>query len=774
MQTLEGGAQLYLSQPGFAKVLAVGQQSLATSLEQSVCVARQTVSLTDVCYTNQGQCTPGCAFTVTPTSIQFSVANPQTINVRVTATVSGSVPIDDAIAGSCTMVLTIGSLVTDADVGITIDPTTGAFSAALDRINSAQVTNVNWSGCGMIGNLASLVTSLNDAFLASWVVDFFTPALNATITTIVPDPRELAAMVNLPALVVTGPAASTGALVETRLLPGGYSQLTNGGLALGMITGFNADADPATRTAGLVSEAAPCAAGLTPPDFAAPAYALTPTARGTFPLAPAGPFVGAPAPASDFVLGVSKTALDLAGYHMVAAGGLCLTMDAGRLAVIGRDMLDDLLGVPLDTEAAELRLVVRPQDGMRFAIPVASAGAPTLIVALLGLRIDLEAKPATTFIPVLSLTADVELGLLFGTRRDAGLPVMLEATRATLSVSNPSVLVSDPRYAGLSAAERAQLVGTAVDVVWSGLGAGAGVFFVPGVGGMSADNVGLARTVTPSDEFLTITASLVSGTAALSAPAPTPAPTSSTLTVPTPTELRAALLAGDDSGLPTVHIELPTSDDASRPLEHAWRTAGGAWRPYQAVGDLVVRDRSFAWQGPHTIELRSRVVGDDGTTSPTGTTAVLIDYAPPTIFAAQATLTGALVVPARDTVSTTLEWAMARLGANTPTTAWTADPNLNRAEALSLGNDIVVFVRDNVGNVAQATVHLADPNPAGQQPSTGCGCAAGLGSQPPTVLLLMLAWLVAARRSRGVSRRSGRSSTTRPAFFWSASGNDVP
>jgi hypothetical protein len=63
-------------------------------------------------------------------------------------------------------------------------------------------------------------------------------------------------------------------------------------------------------------------------------------------------------------------------------------------------------------------------------------------------------------------------------------------------------------------------------------------------------------------------------------------------------------------------------------------------------------------------------------------------------------------VPARDALSATLEWAMGRVGENTPATAWTSDPNLDSSAALALGDDVVVYVRDEVGNFANATLHL--------------------------------------------------------------------
>jgi hypothetical protein len=69
---------------------------------------------------------------------------------------------------------------------------------------------------------------------------------------------------------------------------------------------------------------------------------------------------------------------------------------------------------------------------------------------------------------------------------------------------------------------------------------------------------------------------------------------------------------------------------------------------------------------------------------------------------------------------------MGRVSEGTPATPWTPNPNLDATAALALGDDIVVYVRDGVGNIAQATVHLT--------PNDGCVGAASLeGSQSQDV-----------------------------------------
>jgi hypothetical protein len=350
---------------------------------------------------------------------------------------------------------------------------------------------------------------------------------------------------------------------------------------------------------------------------------------------------------------------------------------------------------------------VRPTQGVDFAVGTGLGPAPHLTATLAGLAIDVDAVSAGVPTTALRVTADVAVGSKLATRYDGGLSVGLESLRSTIAVSGQTFEVLDARFGALDDEDLAVLVATAADVVLAAIGADAGTFRVPAVAGSVLNFVRVERVTTVSDDFLAIAGALGSAPP-IDPQAPTPQPISTTVDEPTPAALRAALLAGSDAALPTVHVELPTVDGV-RPLEHAWRTAGGAWHPYVATGDLAIRDRSFAWQGERTIQLRSRVVGDDTTTSQTGSATVAIDWAPPAVFADQVTFETHLVVPARDATGGALEWAIGRVGESEPETEWTADPNLDLAAAQALGDEVVVYVRDAAGNVGQATVPSPEP-----------------------------------------------------------------
>ena len=129
--------------------------------------------------------------------------------------------------------------------------------------------------------------------------------------------------------MLEGVSPGTDGFMEARIVPGGYVNLVNSGMSLGVITGLNADEDPSTRTAGLTSEPHLCAPPMQAPNFGAPPANLPLTSRSTYALGVAGAFNGSPDPSADLVMRISETTLDLAGHHAVTSGMMCLGVGTG-------------------------------------------------------------------------------------------------------------------------------------------------------------------------------------------------------------------------------------------------------------------------------------------------------------------------------------------------------------------------------------------------------------------------------------------------------------
>ena len=208
-QTLEGGAQIRVTPAGFVKLKSVAPAIIGNELIQGMCVPQQNTFGSDVCYTNQGGCTPGCfvAVALPVPFLTISVTNANTVHLQIAASVSGSVRIDDPLLPACTASFSGASVPGDVDVGLSIDPATGALKTRINRINSIS-SGVSFTGCASILNRNAILTAFVDSLVSAWILDAVTPAVNAVIEEFVPTQTELAALVDLPALALTGLSAS--------------------------------------------------------------------------------------------------------------------------------------------------------------------------------------------------------------------------------------------------------------------------------------------------------------------------------------------------------------------------------------------------------------------------------------------------------------------------------------------------------------------------------------------------------------------------------------
>src|SRR5262249_124153 len=141
--------------------------------------------------------------------------------------------------------------------------------------------------------------------------------------------------------------------LELLLMPGGYVQTREGGLTLGVMSGVNSDRDESTRTLGLASEPSTCVPARPTPQLSTPPWRLPSNPpRRDYILAVADGFSGVVEPRDaqgripDVEIGISRTFLDLFGFHLYSSGALCLSVDgasvsglsAGTLSVIASSL----------------------------------------------------------------------------------------------------------------------------------------------------------------------------------------------------------------------------------------------------------------------------------------------------------------------------------------------------------------------------------------------------------------------------------------------------
>ncbi|WP_428266905.1 hypothetical protein [Haliangium sp.] len=778
-QTIEGGAQIRVTSSGFAKIESLAGSLVDDALADGFCLPPTGAVGVDLCGTDVGACAPGCEVVPSNFSIDLSAPQPDVLHVRASLDAVAQVHADAGVLGSCTLEVRVRGVDVDVDVPLVLDPTTGVLE--LPPIAPEQIAvNLPQPGYGQCGIFDDIIGAIDGALLPlleDVVAEQVADQLDAALNGFLPDPLGIEGAFDLDQLL--GGLAPRSSGLELRMFPGGLVGLEGGGLTLGAIVGINADRDPATRTRDLDSEPARCAPLASTPALGEAPRALPETARGTFLLAAAGELGGKPDPAADIAVGLSESALDLAGHHLVAGGGLCLEIGSGLLPNVSLGTISLLvpsLGLLGDGDEP-LLLVLRPSGPVDFDVgdfdvgDGGGDGAPALIVHLDQLELDFYALLFERYMRLFTvrLSTDVELGLEF-TTTEAGAPALLPVLGG-LDADSIAVEALNTEFLRESPDDIAAVVAPIVDLAAPFLAGALAPVELPNVAGFTLTDLRARKIVTDEDQFLVLLATLGESPAtdppaaitAAAAPTPTRADTVASLAeirVPAPAEIRAALTGQPEGAMPELVIDVVDRDPAGRALEYTWNLDGGMWRPFTRARPLFIRDPALAIQGRHWIEVRARVAGDYRTLDLTpAVIPVVLDSAPPRIDAAGARIeAGLLRVPARDLVSPrdTLAFAYGAPGRD-PATAWGGAIAVAEAERLARAGRLAVHVRDQQGNVAVAEVDLdrLSGTAAG-------GCSAGAGQGGLAVLLCAAALLWLSRRRRRVASAPRPESGARP------------
>jgi hypothetical protein len=810
-QTIEGGGQVRVTRAGFQKLTSVVPAIINDSLASGFCVPQ---GQTDTpsggflatgarwCHQNQGG-TPsipdacgngtGCNVGVHVDRTDLSVTNQQRMRIQLQFDLNSNVPVSGQVVGigfSCTLGVSGPNIVVDADIDFFIKPENGELGIRLAAINGLDTSDLDFSGCSIVSDVANLVNSLLNSFIGEFIIDLLAPTLNDLIQGFLPDPLGIAGMIDI-GQMMAGVSPGTEGFMEARMVPGGYVNLVGNGMSLGLITGLNADQNPATRTPDLDSEPAYCVPPIPAPDFAAPPASLPTSARGTFQLAAAAEFIGQPEPADDLAIGMSETTLDLAGHHLVTSGGLCLGVGTSlieqlKLGTIG--LLVPSLG-ELGKGDEPVLLVTRPQKAIDFKVGDNTMASPALTLTLTDFEIDFYGFIFERYTRAFTMSLDLQVGINLEFVQMPGQPAQVKPILVGLESENIHIEVLNNEFVAESRQQLETVLPTVFDLALPLLGMGLQPIDVPDFAGFTLNNLRVQHVTTPQDDFLAIYASLGAsqmlrewagtrfpslGPVVDRFDADTAAPAIvegarahvASVVVPPPASVRGALMGVAGEALPSVTIAVDTHDALGRPLEWSWNLNGGLWRPFTSASPLILRDRAFVWQGKYTIGLQARAQGDYRTTSPdTIELPVVIDSAGPKIHVAEAKWADDLfVVPATDAVAAfaELEWAFGRPDDAEAATDWQERPGADRQTArdLSVDGDLRVFVRDPSGNVSTA---LAKTGFHGAPGEGGCNCDSTGGPTKGGLVLVLLTGLALALRGRGlrmaraVARRGGRA-----------------
>ncbi len=787
-QTVEGGAQIRVTPAGFNKLTSILPGLFNDQLSEGFCVPRGEVGDADgflgtgafFCNGNVAGCSPGCQVDVSLNSLTPTVTNQNLLNLQLSTSVATTVNISGQVIGigfSCSLNISSNNLGGNVDIGLGIRPDSGELELNLANINSFT-TNFDFSGCGPLSDIGNFVSEFLDSFVGQFIIDLLTPTINDILQDLLPSPLGIAGMLDANSLVAgISPGTDAGSL-EARIVPGGYVNLIRNGMSLGVITGLNADYDPATRAADLDSQPALCVPALPAPDFAAAPASLPRSIRNTFSLGVANEFNGLPSePSADVAMGISETTLDLAGHHITTSGLMCLgvgtsfisQLTVGTVAILVPSLGEVTSAVGNDP----LLLVTRPQRALDFSIGDNTPASPALTIGIRNLEVDFYAFLFDRYVRVFTLELTLDVGLGLEPAVEMGVQV-LKPTLVGLSSENVTVKALNTEFVRESPAELEQRLPTIFDLVTPLLGNLPSIP-VPSFAGFTLEDLTIAKVTTAQDDFLALNAKLgasammrqlaardpfaADAVAALDAATVTardvPMSTGTArllrVSTPEPAAIRSALDA-QTGALPQVVITADAVDTLGRTLEWSYNLDGGLWRTFQRPvdGKLVIADRAFAWQGKYSIGLRSRAVGSYQSTSSVSQIDVVIDSAPPQIYVDKLVeQVDSFEIPVFDVVyETDVSYAFGKPGTDEQS-RWIQGnlATLSRTDAqpFLVDGELVVYARDPKGNT---TMVLVAPF-HGQPSESGCNCdASGVPTPGGFVIAGIVGLFILAPRLR--------------------------
>jgi len=815
-QTVEGGGQIRVTPSGFTKLTSILPGVINSGFANGMCIAQGSVGGSvlgaNYCNTNGGgACGAGHGCNVTigvhPGSFSLSAVG-GTFHFAIGLDVHTVVHLDGhAIGftvGSCDMNVDGNNIAISADIAFGITPSNGELNIHVAQINNFDSSGLNLSNCGIISTLGNLINDVLNSFIGQFAIQLLTPVIDNLVQGFLPSPLGIASMTDLGNLL-GGVSPGTQALLETRMVPGGYVSLTGNGLNLGLITGLNSDENPLTRTGirpdgvPFVSEPARCVPPIPAPDFAAPPYSLPTVARSAltngpaFTLMPAGQFTGAPDPAADIAMGISATTLDQVGHHLVTSGGMCLgvgTSFINQLNVGTISILVPSLGdLQSDKGNDPLLLVTRPQKAIDFTIGDNTMASPAITIGISHMEVDFYAFLYERYVRAFTMDLTMNVGVNLEFEQTGTGPAMIKPTLVGISSQSVTVHVLNSDFVKETPAHLEMVLPSVFDLVTPLLGNIAPIQ-VPQFAGFSLNNLSIQHVTTSQDDFLALYASLGAGfmarqlaqhdqfaldavnamDAALPVMQTQSTGTARLVGVKTPDAavVRSALYKEPGGALPSVTFDVDRYDSLGRELEWSWNFNGGIWHAYQQAFPLVITDRAFAWQGKYTIGLQSRVKGDYRTTSAVIETPVVIDSVGPKVFGDKASWKNdQMIVPVWDVVGgEDVQVAYGRPGDDKPLTNWVyqGDASLARQtfDGLQVNGEVAVFAKDALGN---QTIALVSPF-HGQSGSTGCTCETGRPGAGGLVLFGIVGFVVLRRRRRWrLSPRTLRVVTTVGIWF---------
>jgi hypothetical protein len=526
----------------------------------------------------------------------------------------------------------------------------------------------------------------------------------------------------------------TTGVVDYFLWAGGYSQAEQGGMSIGVMSGFRA-----AKHNPCVPDCEVPGATCAPP--ATSAITRSQTLRGND--RPGGqPF--------DVGIGVHRQALDVAAYAMYSSGGLCLDIATSSSVPLTSSMFALLipsLNALTGGENLPMMLSIRPRNPASITLGKGTYHTdqsgkvviddPLLKINAKDFAADVYVQLEERMVRVFTIVGDLEVPALLYPDADGKLQIIigdLSKALTNIKVENADLIKEDPQTL-------AGLFPTLMGLAATFLAGGFEPIALPSLSGIELKLGPDSITTIDSNELLAIYADLamVKNTS-LGASADTRA-TLEELQLPGSEAFR--LGAGGPRVTLRLGADLPPSL-AGLPVEYSYRVDGGFFRPWTDGDRLVVQDPLLWLQGRHAVEVMARVKGLPATLdrSPAVVPVTIDTVAPrvrivPTATGVRAVVEDAVSPPE----SVQLSWSVN--GA--------AFGPFGAARELELprGAEVAVRARDPSGNIGHATLGAGGLSSPGAPADSEGGCAVGGSSSGAMALgLLLLLALIALHRGR--------------------------
>jgi MYXO-CTERM domain-containing protein len=554
-------------------------------------------------------------------------------------------------------------------------------------------------------------------------------------------------------LQVTAPDGGTGLPADNTP----YTGHTPNGVTLSMLGG----ALPAPQSACV-----PAFTNVPPTDIPVPDEMLQDTATGW----PAGDALKGP----NFGIALSGRFLNYAFGSIYNSGLLCLGITTEQLQQLQTGLLSVLIpsikNLTFEQKAASVAIATRPQ-----APPKVTLGGgtdvnkdPLIKVELDKFAVDFYVWSDDRYVRAFTFTGDLTLPVNLSTAKDTTtnpngglLPVLGTIGIANQVVTNSDLLTDDPVLIANSLASilgglGGQLVGSLKPIDLDSATASLGVYLqIPSPGG-------IRKLTKGTDDFLGIFADLSDKPSATIEPE-----TQVIITDKIVHPEAMSLTTASRDKLPELHVQFSApQDDGKGNVEYSWSIDNGTHSPWSTQQAQVIKTDYLVYQGNHTLNAWSRMVGDPMSENPVPATATFrIDTLPPQVTLEQ---TDALHVNAWDIVSDT-----SKLQARTRTTVGTTvgaysdwQPYASIATIAPAANavSIDVQVKDEEGNIGQTSSALI----RGRADSTltaagaGCGCSTpGTRSSGNSWGFVALGGFFALALRRFRSKKKSASSSSR-------------